>query len=160
MEKKMKNIKLIGFLAVAIAAVLIIWTTFSQNSTAASAPAGWDCNVHNISGDYVVAGFGSVVDANNIFGFPVGPYNSAATSTLDGSGHYSITFTTFVGGALVLDGVTINGVYTVGPNCSAHFYDSTGTVELVHTYGTAGHVSVQGVSMVPGTNITYLITRK
>jgi hypothetical protein len=156
----MKSIKLIAFMAVAIAAVLMIWTTFSQNSTAANASAGWDCNQQNISGNYAYAAFGEVV-GQNALGTPIGPFNSAATSYLDGKGNYTITPTTFVNGTLIQDGTqTLSGVYTVGPDCVVHFYDESAQLELVRTYGTAGHTTVQGVSMLAGTNITYLITRK
>ena len=156
----MKSIKLIAAIAVTIAAVLVIWTTFSQNSTAASASAGWDCNEQNISGNYAIASFGTIVNPSPFYQ-ATGPFSGAATSYLDGHGHYTITPTGFINGVMVFDGTqTIPGVYTVGPNCTVDFFDESGTFEFVRTYGTAGHTTVQGVSMVPGSSVTYLITRK
>lgn len=157
----MRKIKWIGFFVAVIVAVLIIWTPTSKGSAQGQQSlAGWDCNMQNISGDYVVAAFGTVTGPNAL-GLPTGTYNSAATSTLDGFGNFTITPTTFVNGVMVQDGTqTITGVYTVGPKCTTDFFDQSGQVELTRAYGTAGHITVQGVSMVPGTNITYLIKRK
>jgi hypothetical protein len=157
----MKRIKWFNLILVVIAVVaVVVWASNTPNSAQGKsdlAGQGYTCNANSVSGTYIYAAFGTI-HPGNTWGLPPGPYNAAATSELHGDGTYELTSRTMYTGAPQAVTENFTGTFSIDENCGITFYvEDTPTV---FTYGAPGHITVMGVSLIPGTNTTYLITRK
>lgn len=154
----MRNIKWIGIFAIVVSVAFVVWAaTFQGEAQASPASTGYTCNANTIAGTYVYAAFGTI-DPGNPLGLPPGPYNAAATSQLFGDGTFELTSKTMYNGAPGVVTEHFTGTFSIAENCGVTFYNQG--FPTVFTYGTTGHISVMGVSLIPGTHTTYLITRK
>jgi hypothetical protein len=150
-----KNIK-IGLLGTLVGVALIIWAAAPRSaSVAAAAGSPANCNVANVAGTYAYAAFGTVF-AGNPAGFPPGAYNSVATLKLDGAGNYVIDAVTSYNGVIVPE--HFEGTYVVGDDCQVTYY--LGDLAAVLGIATNNRSAAQGMSLIPGTNVTFLTVRK
>jgi hypothetical protein len=153
----MRNLKWIGLPAVTLIAVLLLWPADLRSVAQEKEPlAGNNCSVQSAGGTYSFAIFGTTLP-DNPYGLPPGPYNAAGTITLDGKGNYTLKDSSMKNGGPVLEEV-ITGTYTVD-GCRLDF-NMFGTIPVAVMYSTDSLQHTQGVSLLEGTNWTYLGTRK
>ena len=152
----MRSNSKIGLLAALACAVLLIWAAPLPGAVQPAAAARQaNCNMANVAGTYAYAAFGTVSAANPV-GMPAGPYNSAATLVLDGAGNYTVTAKTSYNGLLVDE--QFQGTYTVGDDCAVTF--SVDGNPYVYALFTNNRSETRGISLIPGTNVTFLTVSK
>ncbi|HSE98057.1 MAG TPA: hypothetical protein VLD57_07270 [Blastocatellia bacterium] len=105
----------------------------------------------NVAGTYAYAAFGTIA-ASNPVGMPAGLYNSAATLVLDGAGNFVVDAKTSYNGVIVDE--HFEGTYAVDEDCAVTF--SVQGVPFVYAIFTNNRKETRGVSLIPGTNVTFL----
>ena len=156
----MKKNSFIGVMLVVVAIAALIWVA---SLPGAAQKMGADnranCNVANVGGSYAYAAFGTIY-ANNPAGYPPGAYNSTARLVLDGAGNYTVNAVTSYNGNIVPE--QFAGVYTVGEGCAVTYYFEFGgqNVPAVFAYMTGNRDEARAISVIPGTNITYLTVKQ
>jgi hypothetical protein len=146
----------IGLLGTLVGVALLISTATPRSAGVVAAAGGQaNCNVANVAGTYAYAAFGTTFEGNAA-GFPAGLYNSVATLKLDGAGNYVIDATTSYNGVIVPE--HFEGAYVVGDDCQVTYY--LGELAVVLGIVTNNRSQAQGMSLIPGTNVTFLTVRK
>jgi hypothetical protein len=145
------NIK-IGIMGTLACVALLIWATaFPGAAQHAGVGKQANCNVANVAGTYTYAAFGTNF-AGNPAGFPAGPYNSAATLMLDGAGNFVVDAMTSYNGVIVDE--HFEGTYVVGADCAVTFFVQ-GSPSVYAVFAN-NRKEARGVSLIPGTNVTFL----
>jgi hypothetical protein len=146
------------FLVVAVIA-LIGWL-YSIPSAAQRADRPSTCKNHNLDGNYTYIGFGTI--GTNPVGLPPGSYNTAARLVLTEKGEFTVEAMTSYGGTLVPE--YFEGTYEVGPGCaitySVQFPGAPAPVPAVFAYTTTDRGEARGISLLPGTNVSYLTIKQ
>jgi hypothetical protein len=145
------NIK-IGIVGTLACVAILVWAVaFPSAAQHAGAGRQANCNVANVAGTYAYAAFGTI-SAGNPAGFPAGPYNSAATLVLDGAGNFIVDAKTSYNGVILDE--HFEGTYVVGEDCAVTFLVQG--VPFVYAIFTNNRKEARGMSLIPGTNVTFL----
>lgn len=155
----MRKIKWFGMFAVTIIAAGVFSAAYFQSpAQMKKSLREGECklNANAIAGTYTHAAFGTILPGNPL-GIPPGPYNAVAISTLYSDGTYKLTSKTMYNGGPAVE-ENIEGTFTID-GCGTTFF-AFGGLPTVFTYSTPGDTTIHGVSLIPGTNTTYFITRK
>lgn len=154
----MRSIDRIGILAIVLTIAVVIWAAADRGTAQEKSDFRDDCNLNasSISGIYSHSASG-IVHPGNPAGMPAGPYSSVATSTLRWDGTYTLNAKTVYNGLPAMN-ENVEGTFTV-EGCGVTFFNEE-EIPVVFTYSNSSHMMVHGLSLIPGTNITYLITRK
>ncbi len=146
----------IGLLFTLACVALLMWASaLPGEAQQAEVRRQANCNVANVAGTYAYAAFGTVSAANPA-GLPAGPYNSAATLVLDGAGNFVVDAKTSYNGVIVDE--HFEGTYVVGEDCSVT-YLLQGT-PFVYGLFTNNRKEARAISLIPGTNVTFLTVAK
>lgn len=154
----MRNVNKIGILAIAITLAVVVWAAANSGSAQEKTTFRDDCNLNaaSISGIYAHSASG-VVHPGNPAGMPAGPISSVATSTLRPDGTFTLNAKTVYNGLPAID-ETVEGTFTVD-GCGVTFFNAD-ELPVVFTYSNSSKMMIHGISLIPGTNVIYLITRK
>lgn len=146
---------IIGLIMFLVGAAAVAWMAGSPTS-AQPAFHGGVCNRHTLAGNYIYSGFGTV--GTNPIGLPPGPYNTSARLVLDRQGNFEIDAMTSYNGTLVPE--HFEGTYEIGPGCSVtyltQFPGAPTPIPAVFAYASQNRGEARGVSLLPGTNVTFL----
>jgi len=156
----MRKNSFIGLLLVVVAIAALIWAASLPGSAQKmGADNRANCNIANVGGSYAYSAFGTIF-AGNAAGYPAGAYNSAARLVLDGAGNYTVNAMTSYNGVVVPE--QFQGSYSVDEGCAVTYYFEFGgqNVPAVFAYMTGNRDEARAISVIPGTNITYLTVRQ
>jgi hypothetical protein len=134
---------------------LFMWGTASRGVAQRDSVNAAACSAAHVAGTYSYAAFGTVF-AGNPAGFPPGAYNTAATLVMDRTGNFVVDGKTSYNGTIMDD--HFEGTFAVGVDCSVTYFVQ-GLPSVYAVFANNGK-EARGVSLIPGTSVTFLTVAK
>ena len=153
----MRNLRIFGFVVVAVISAGIISVASFQDRAQANSPVASDsrCNFSNLAGNYAYTAFGTILPDHPL-GFPPGPYTTAGVVRLNQDGTYDLQARTSVSGTFLEE--SVSDVYTIDDNCAVTLMYSN--IPFTITYTSEDRKDIFGIVLFPKTNISIIGSRK
>jgi len=145
-----------ALLALAASATLVfVVTSWKLGATAVHAQDG--CSVATLTGNYGVILTGPSAPGHSVKGRNNVPNAAVGVITFDGAGNFSDTYTIVTNG--VASPASDVGTYTVNPDCSGTFTDTTINVHANLSI-VGGGSEVFGIITEPGFTVTFDVKKQ